>query len=71
MAKATAARRERTTKADPKAKTEGAHQEGRFSIQTGQTDRKTKARQKAGQIAFQKQDLPGERHPGKGASAPK
>ena len=71
MAKATAARRERTTKADPKAKTEGAHQEGRFSIQTGQTDRKSKARQKAGQIAFQKQDLPGERHPGKVASAPK
>jgi hypothetical protein len=71
MAKATAARRGRTTKVDPKAKIEGAHQEGKFSIQTGQTDRKTKAKQKAGQIAFQKQSLPGERHPGKVASAPK
>jgi hypothetical protein len=68
MAKATASRR---AKVDPKAKTEGAHQEGKFSIQTGQTDRTTKAKQKAGQVAFQKQDLPGERHPGKAASAPK
>jgi hypothetical protein len=56
---------------DPKAKIEGAHQEGRFSIQTGQTDRKTKARRKAGQIAFQKQGLPGERRTGKVASASK
>jgi hypothetical protein len=71
MAKATAARQGRSTKVDPKAKIEGTHQEGKFSIQTGQTDRKTKARQKAGQIAFQKQSLPGERHPGKVASAPK
>src|SRR5688572_7016728 len=48
-----------------KSKQEGAHQEGRSSVQTGQTDRKTKAKQKAGQKAFQKQSLPTERHPGK------
>jgi hypothetical protein len=55
---------------DAKAKKEGAHQEGKFSVQTGQTDRKSKAKQKAGQIAFQKQSLPNERHPGKTRVAP-
>ena len=58
------------TKTSAKAKKEGAHQEGKFSVQTGQTDRKSKAKQKAGQIAFQKQSLPTERHPGKLRVAP-
>jgi hypothetical protein len=57
-------------KTTAKAKKTGAHQEGKFSVQTGQTDRKAKAKQKAGQIAFQKQSLPTERHPGKLRVAP-
>src|SRR5437867_2390064 len=39
----------------PKARKEGAQQEGKDAIQAGQVDRKTKARQKAGQIAVEKQ----------------
>jgi hypothetical protein len=52
------------------SKKDGAHQEGKFSVQTGQTDRKSKVKQKAGQIAFQKQSLPTARHPGKTRVAP-